>query len=369
MNEIKVKVGLQQRVLPNYRVPFFDALSEVCPAGLCVFAGDPRPDEALDSGVVPLKADYFHARNRHLLSGMAYACWQTNIQDWLEEWQPQVLIMEANPRYPSSQKAINWMRQHGGRLIGWGLGSPKPQGSLAGPRLKRRKRFISQFDALITYSRTGAQEYAELGFPAQRIFSAPNAVAPKPTQSALERPPTYAPGGPVVLFVGRLQARKKVDYLICACAVLPQDQRPALWIVGDGPLRRELETLAEEIYPSTKFYGAQHGSELEQLFQSADLFVLPGTGGLAVQQAMAYALPVIVGAADGTQSDLVREQNGWILTNGSPQELSALIARALGNVEHLREMGAASYEIVSREVNLENMVAVFVSGVNSVLEV
>ena len=41
-------------------------------------------------------------------------------------------------------------------------------------------------------------------------------------------------------------------------------------------------------------------------FAGADLFVLPGTGGLAVQEAMSYALPVIVAKGDGTQEDLVR---------------------------------------------------------------
>jgi hypothetical protein len=51
---IPVKVGFQQRVLPTYRVPFFDALAEVCPQGLGVFAGEPRSDEALDTGAVPL---------------------------------------------------------------------------------------------------------------------------------------------------------------------------------------------------------------------------------------------------------------------------------------------------------------------------
>ena len=368
MKDIKVKVGLQQRVLPNYRVPFFDALAQACPAGLSVFAGCPRSVEALDTGAVPLVAQYYPARNLHLLNGLAYTCWQLNIQKWLNEWQPQVLIMEANPRYPLSHIAINWIRHNGGRLIGWGLGSPQPQGRFARLRLNRRKRFINQFDGLITYSQAGAQEYTQMGFPAQRIFTAPNAVAPKPTQPAHQRPPAYAPGGPVVLFVGRLQARKKVDMLIRACAALPQEQQPVLWIVGDGPLRRELEALAAEIYPKAKFYGAQHGSELEQLFQGADLFALPGTGGLAVQQAMAHALPVIVGVADGTQSDLVREQNGWMLTEGSAQELSQKIMVALADLPRLRIMGLNSYEIVSRDVNLENMVAVFVDAVNRVLE-
>ena len=49
--------------------------------------------------------------------------------------------------------------------------------------------------------------------------------------------------------------------------------------------------------------------------------MLPGTGGLAVQQAMAHGLPVIVAQGDGTQDDLVRPENGWQIP---PDDLAAL---------------------------------------------
>ncbi len=368
MDQILVKVALQQRVLPSYRVPFFDALAETCPVGLSVFAGDPRSDEALDTGAVPLKAHFFHARNLHSFKRMFYICWQVNILKWLDTWQPRVLIMEANSRYPCSYSAIRWMRRQGGKLIGWGLGSPTPAGRFSRLRLKRRSQFIKQFDALITYSQAGAGEYVKLGFPAERIYCAPNAVAPKPVKPLQQRPPEFAGGKAAILFVGRLQERKKVDRLLRACALLPVESQPALSIVGDGPQRRELEALAGEVYPAAKFHGAQHGSELDVLFQGADLFVLPGTGGLAVQQAMSFGLPVVVGEADGTQSDLVRDENGWMLKEDDPGYLARILSRALADVKRLREMGAASYRIVSQEVNLEKMVEVFVSVVNSVLE-
>ena len=91
-------------------------------------------------------------------------------------------------------------------------------------------------------------------------------------------------------------------------------------IVGDGPERSKLEALAKEIYPDVRFTGAQHGPDLERIYREADLFVLPGTGGLAVQQAMSFGLPVIVGESDGTQSDLVRDENGWTLTDANADE-------------------------------------------------
>ena len=101
---------------------------------------------------------------------------------------------------------------------------------------------------------------------------------------------------------------------------------------------------------------------MDAYFAAADLFVLPGTGGLAVQQAMAFGLPVVVAQADGTQSDLVRIGNGWQVP---PHDLLALIAAldaALSDVPRLRRMGAASYHVVSKEIDLERMVAVFLEA-------
>ena len=239
---IPARVAVQQRVLPSYRIPFFDALAKACPQGLSVYAGEPRPNEALSNGAVPMEAQFFRAQNIHLFSGVFYACWQTDILKWLESWQPQVLIMEANPRYPHSYTAIRWMRKRGGKVIGWGLGSPNPTGFLSNIRLRRRKSFINKFDALITYSQSGSEEYAGLGFPAEMIFTAPNAVAPKPIHPLPERPSEFRAGKASVLFVGRLQARKQVDQLIKACAQIPARQQPHLSIVGDGPMRRELES-------------------------------------------------------------------------------------------------------------------------------
>ena len=71
--------------------------------------------------------------------------------------------------------------------------------------------------------------------------------------------------------------------------------------------------------------GDLRGEALAQRFREADLFVLPGTGGLAVQQAMSYALPVLVAEADGTQADLVRERNGRVLPPGDEDALVAAL--------------------------------------------
>ncbi len=93
---------------------------------------------------------------------------------------------------------------------------------------------------------------------------------------------------------------------------------------------------------------------------------MPGTGGLAVQQAMAYALPVIVAEGDGTQDDLVRPANGWQVTPGEVTALTAALQDALKDAARLRRMGLEFFRIVDEEINLEQMAAVFVRALQSV---
>jgi len=359
-NKFPHRLGLQQRVLPSYRVPFFELLAQSCES-MGLFAGLPRPVEMIASGK-PQIAKYHEAKNIHLFSGAFYLCHQRGFINWLEEWNPDALIVEANPRYLATSSAVKWMHTRGRKVIGWGLGSAPLSRPLTGLRQKSRISFLSQFDALISYSQRGAEEYAALGFPREKIFVAYNSVSPKP-ETNRQLPITNTQ--PVILFVGRLQSRKRVDSLLRACAEMGSN--PRLIIVGDGPERAALELLAKNIYPSAEFIGAKHGAELNPYFAQADLFVLPGTGGLAIQEAMSHGLPVIVAKGDGTQDDLVREGNGWQIP---PEDYGALVSamkNALSDIARLRRMGQESFRIVSEEINIQKMVDVFVTALNSVV--
>jgi glycosyltransferase involved in cell wall biosynthesis len=218
------------------------------------------------------------------------------------------------------------------------------------------------FDGLLAYSSAGAEEFRALGFPPDRVFTAFNAVTAPPPVG--QQPSREEARGATVLFVGRLQARKRVDLLIQACAQVNGEVH--LWVVGDGPDRKALESLASQVYPKTRFLGAQSGDSLTSLYQQADLFVLPGTGGLAVQEAMAYSLPVIVAEGDGTQRDLVQSGNGWLLP---PDDLSALteaLGEALADLPRLRRMGEVSRRLVAERFNIDAMTASFVEALRTV---
>jgi len=362
MNKFPGKLAVQQRVLPNYRVPFFDLLASACDGGLSLFAGLPRPTEGITTTDKLQVVNYTHGNNVHLFGGVFYVYYPKGLLKWLDEKDPDILIMDANPRCLSTPAVTRWMHDRNRPVIGWGLGSPHLSGPLAGFRKMRRFSFLRQFDAMISYSQRGADEYAALGFPRKRIYVAHNSVSPAPSHSLPQRPSTFN-FQPVILFVGRLQARKRIDHLLRACAEI---QNVKLVIVGNGPERNALEALAKEIYPSAEFVGAKHGNELKPYFEEADIFVLPGTGGLAVHEAMSYGLPVIVAQGDGTQDDLVREGNGWQIPPDNFEILVSTMKDALSDVTRLRRMGAESYRIVKEEINIEKMVGVFLNVLDAV---
>jgi len=367
------RLAIQQRVLPSYRLPFFSLLARACDEGLSLFAGDPLPRESITSTKSSSIFDFSHARNRHFRdpSSSLYFCWQGGLLSWLNSVDPDALIIEANPRYLSSGRAIEWMHNKERPVIGWGLGAPDidgitfPKQTLSQVQKWFRRRFLHSLDGIISYSSSGEEEYIAEGVPKERIFIATNAVVARPTESPPAR--LREKRDPIkVLFVGRLQVRKRLENLFLACANLPVDLQPWVWIIGDGPDRAYFQNSANEVYPQAEFLGGKYGTELRSYFLEADLFVLPGSGGLAVQEAMAHGLPVIVAEGDGTQADLVRKENGWLVPPDDVDALKQALVVALSDEKRLRLKGLESYRIVKDEVNLESMAETFVLALNTI---
>jgi len=347
---------VQQRVLPTYRVPFFERLAADCHR-LTVLAGMPRQGEAIVSAERLDGAEWLPLTNRHLGKGGFYLLAQSELVSRLNSLAPDAVVLEANPRYLSTWRARSWAKGMGTPVLGWGLGA-EPEGQMA---TWVWRRFLRGFDAMIAYSTRGAEAYRDLGVPGDRITLAINAVGAVPDSAPSKK------GEPSkrlrLLFVGRLQRRKRIDTLLRACSRLAEP--PAVTIVGDGPEGPKLKALAASVLPDAQFAGHLEGGRLEATFAQADLFVLPGTGGLAVQQAMAHGLPVIVGEGDGTADDLVRSANGWRVAPGDEVGLVEVLGQAGANRDRLARMGAESYRIVAEEVNLDAMARAFMKSVTN----
>ncbi len=154
--------------------------------------------------------------------------------------------------------------------------------------------------------------------------------------------------GPHVLFVGYLEPDKGINYLFSAVALLSKDLTGLqLHVVGDGPLRHELEALAERenIAARVTFYGNLPHAEVLALMREADVFVLPSVQepfGVVVVEALNESCPVVVTTACGS-SDAIRYAGGGLVV--PPRDATSL-AGALTDIllhpERRAEMAQAA---------------------------
>lgn len=101
-----------------------------------------------------------------------------------------------------------------------------------------------------------------------------------------------------ILFVGSLIARKGCQTLIAALASLPPEERPALAVVGSGPLEKNLrqQTEAAGIATEVRFLGHVPFQDLPALYQAATIFAYPSAAegfGIPIVEALSSQTPVI----------------------------------------------------------------------------
>jgi len=83
-------------------------------------------------------------------------------------------------------------------------------------------------------------------------------------------------------------------------------------------------------------------------FDAAEMYVLPGTGGLGINEAMAHRLPIVSGFADGSADDLVIDgENGFRLRKNTPEELAEKMVTILDDSEMAQSMGERSREMIT----------------------
>jgi glycosyltransferase involved in cell wall biosynthesis len=129
-----------------------------------------------------------------------------------------------------------------------------------------------------------------------------------------------------VLYVGRLSAEKKVEWVIDAfIKIRSTSKNVSLSIVGSGPEEAKLKARCNNI-PDIRFHGWKTGDELVQCYQSADVFVSPSpseTFGLTTIEAMACGLPVIGANAGHTPLLIDSGTTGYLFEAGNVDDLAA----------------------------------------------
>lgn len=214
--------------------------------------------------------------------------------------------------------------------------------------------------------------YRAYGAQPRKIFFAPYSVDTerfsmagalgRSNRTAMVRSLGLNPDIPLVLFAAKLQPWKRPLDVVKA---MDQLECPAnLIMIGDGPLRSHIDTLASG-RPWMRVLGFINQTEIAEWYGASDLVVLPSSHepwGLAINEAMAAGSVPIVSDAVGCATDLVTREVGWVYPTANVDALAdALTEGCKEGALHGRRAAAqrrsAEYGISSTARGIETAVA------------
>lgn len=175
------------------------------------------------------------------------------------------------------------------------------------------------------------------------------------TAEPLYHPPPLAgklqPGifGHYVLSVGRLEANKRVELIVHALA--HTDRRLRLVVVGEGPLRQQLEQTAADagVADRVTWTGGVDEQQLADLYGGARGVVFPPFDedyGYVTLEAFLAHKPVVTTTDAGGPLEFVEHGVTGFVAEPSPEALGAAISRLAGEPALARSLGDAGYDRV-----------------------
>ncbi|MQX36372.1 glycosyltransferase [Roseospira navarrensis] len=183
-------------------------------------------------------------------------------------------------------------------------------------------------------------------FGREKLVTLDNGVEIDALRAAAQGPTApAAPDGPVFVCVGRLLAHKRQDWILRAFAqVRSATGTGSLWIVGDGPERAALETLARDLGIAEAVTAWGYRSDVGALLGGATVFLHASNWeGMsnAVLEGMAMGLPSVVIDAPGVTECHIDGETGLIVPP-SVDALAAGMRRLLADPDAAARMGQAA---------------------------
>ncbi len=165
----------------------------------------------------------------------------------------------------------------------------------------------------------------------------------------------------VVGIVAALEERKGHRYLFEAAAALKQRGHKIRYlVVGEGPVRRDLEERIKALNLEEEVHFCGFVSDAPEILSQIDIFVLPSLYeglGVAALEAMAAGKPVIASRVGGLPELIADGETGLLVAPKNAEGLAEAIARLAGEKSLAREMGRRGAERARASFSLEQMAA------------
>jgi phosphatidylinositol alpha-mannosyltransferase len=207
------------------------------------------------------------------------------------------------------------------------------------------QRYVRRLHGRVAVS-SAAAEFVSRFFPAEyRII--PNGVDLRRFGSGAIPLPRFRDGKLNVLFLGRIEQRKGLKFLLRAIPRIRERYPNTRFIIGgDGPQRADYERWVQRKgWPDVVFLGRVPAEDLPSLYASAQVFCAPSTGGesqgIVLLEAMAAGRAVVASDIPGYRSVIRDGTDGVLVRAGDSEHLAWTIGRILGSEELRLRLGHA----------------------------
>lgn len=223
---------------------------------------------------------------------------------------------------------------------------------------RRAGTWEKHIDAFIALSDFQRGKMIDGGVPASKIFVKPNFFPGNPDTVA------WSDREDCAVFVGRLSTEKGVEALLHAWRLLGESA-PRLVVVGDGPLRGELEGLGRDL--PVLFLGQMPPEVAQRYIATAKLLLLPSECfegfPMVLREAFAFGTPSIVTDIGPLPAIVQHGSNGIVVPVGDPAGIAASVRSLFASEDLMKRLGAGarqSYELVYNEdVNYERLIEIY----------
>ena len=223
----------------------------------------------------------------------------------------------------------------------------------------RIQKALAKATAIIPNSQYTADRLKHFSVDNSKIHVIHPGIEP-PEATTTDSPRELRPGdGPVLISVGRLEARKGIDTVINLMPRLVK-KYPSLhyFILGGGSQKKLLEALVTKqgLVEQVTFIGPVDETTRNAYLRASDLFVLPGRTegndvegfGIAFIEAAWFGIPAVAGRAGGAVEAVIHNQTGLVCDGSDPEAVHAAICRLLDN-DALREQLGKTAERRARD--------------------
>ena len=223
------------------------------------------------------------------------------------------------------------------------------------------RRWFRRLDGKIAVS-SAASGFVEQYFPGYYNII-PNGVDVDRFSTKARPLAEYQDGKLNILFVGRPEKRKGLEYLLRAYARMKrQEPEIRLIVVGAGKFGRFQRTVRSQRLPDVVFCSYVSDEELPRYHQAADVFCAPATGfesqGIVLLEAMAAGLPIVASNIEGYAGVLTHGVQGVMALPGDEEGLADALLQLLRDPaarRHMAEQGRRraqefSWQRVSQQI-------------------